>query len=323
VQNVDDLIIKAINYNYPSEIPISINFLPAAVKRNEKYIKQIIGKYPAFFENNWLRYDYEKNIPPSYHKGNFTDAWGCVWENMQEGMESYVTGHPLPNRHDILKMKIPDENIGLPHGFMYLRLLDLRGFEEAMMDFAEEAEELQILIDKVCEYNIRQMKMLCEEERKTPVIKVGDDLGMQKGLAIGAKKWRKYLKPAFKRIYDVCHEYKKYVYMHTDGDVIEIMQDIIDAGVHIINPQYRANGIKRLVQTCKGKIPIMLDLDRQIFPFGSPNDMRDHVRETVEMMYMPEGGLGLRIEIGMDVPVENMEAIIDEANKMRTYASST
>ncbi len=63
------------------------------------------------------------------------------------------------------------------------------------------------------------------------------------------------LKPAFKRIYDVCHGYGKYVYMHTDGDIIEIMPDLVDAGVNMINPQYRASGIDRLVRTCKGKFP--------------------------------------------------------------------
>ncbi len=129
----------------------------------------------------------------------------------------------------------------------------------------------------------------------------------------------KYLKPAFKRIYDVCHEYGKYVYMHTDGDIIEIMPDLVEAGDNIINPQYRANGINRLVESCKGKIPIMVDLDRQLFPFATPKDLRDHIRETIEKLYLPEGGLGINIEIGMDVPLENVDAILDEINKMRFY----
>lgn len=318
MQNTTDLMIKAINYQYPEEIPVSIGFLPAAMKINGDAIKKITAKYPELFSNYWLEYDYEERIPSSYRYGNFTDAWGCVWSNKQEGMESYVTGHPLSNREDILTLKVPEKDEGLPHGFMYLRLLDLRGFEEAMMDFAEECDELQILIDKVCDYNVRQMKIICES-RDSAIIYAGDDLGMQSGLAIGAAKWRKYMKPAFKRIYDVCRRYDKYVYMHTDGDIIEIMPDLIEIGVHIINPQYRANGIDRLVKTCKGKIPIMLDLDRQLFPFGTPKDMRDHVRETVEKMYLPEGGLGISIEIGMDVSLENIDAIADETNKMRLY----
>ncbi|HBQ64213.1 MAG TPA: hypothetical protein DD727_04675 [Clostridiales bacterium] len=318
MQNTTELIIKAMNYQYPEEIPVYIGFLPAAMKVNGDAIREIIKEYPAFFGDYWLKYDYERNLPISYHYGSFTDAWGCVWSNEQEGMESYVTGHPLTKREDILKLKVPEVDAGLPHGFMYLRLLDLRGFEEAMLDFAEECDEIQILIDKVCEYNVRQMRLLCEKNQ-SPVIHVGDDLGMQNGLAIGAVKWRKYLKPAFKRIYDVSHEYNRYVYMHTDGDIIEIMPDLVETGVNMINPQYRANGIERLVRTCKGQIPVMLDLDRQLFPFGTPKDMRDHVRETIEKMYLPEGGLGINIEIGMDVPLQNIESIIDEMDRMRLY----
>ena len=66
-----------------------------------------------------------------------------------------------------------------------------------MIDFAEEPE-VQILIDKVCDYNVRQMEI---QRRKStsPIVAVGDDLGMQRGIAIGAGKWRKYCRP-FKRI---------------------------------------------------------------------------------------------------------------------------
>ena len=318
MQNTDELILKAIKYEGPEEIPVSISILPAAMKEHGEDMKKIIRKYPDLFGQNWMDYDYAKSLPLSYHKGGYTDAWGCVWSNEHEGMESYVTGHPLSHREDILTLKAPDADIGLPHGFMYLRLLDLRGFEEAMLDFAEECDELQVLIDKVCSYNVRQMEIICKKD-PSPLVSIGDDQGMQHGLAIGAAKWRKYLKPAFKKIYDVSHRYGKYVYMHTDGDIIEIMPDLAETGVNMINPQYRANGIDRLVKTCKGKIPVMLDLDRQLFPFGTPKDMRDHVRETVQKMYLPEGGLGITIEIGVDVPLKNADALFDEINKMRCY----
>jgi len=318
MQNVSELLIKVMNYDYPEEIPVCLGFLPVAMKENGDQIKRIMSKYPEFFGEDWMDYDYNKRLPFSYQSGSFTDGWGCVWSNLSEGMESYVTGHPLPNRKDILTLRAPKEDLGLPHGFMYLRLLDLRGFEECMMDFAEECDEIQILIDKVCEYNVRQMELKCQNDN-SPICWVGDDLGLQKGLAIGAEKWRKYLKPAFKKIYEVANHYGKQVLMHTDGDIIEIMPDLVECGVKMINPQFRANGIDNLVETCKGKIPILLDLDRQLFPFGTPKDMRDHVRETVEKMFLPEGGLGINIEIGPEVPIGNLEALIDEMSKIRTY----
>ena len=317
MQDLESLFVKAINYDYPEEIPIQVGCLPAAFLEYGDHLRKIFAKYPEITNPMFAEYDYEKHAPKSFRVGEFTDAWGCVWSNKIEGMEAYVTGHPIKNREDILTFEVPEEDAGLPHGFMYLRLLDLRGFEEAMIDFAEECDEIQILIDKVCEYNVRQLNVYMGYFKK--IVWLGDDNGMQTGLAIGADKWRKYLKPAYKKIYDVAHANGKYVYMHTDGQIYEILPDFQEAGADIINPQYRANGIDNLVRVCKGKIPISLDLDRQLFPFCSPKDLRDHVRETVEKMYLPEGGLGINLEVGQDVSLENIDALLSAVNEYRFY----
>jgi hypothetical protein len=233
-------------------------------------------------------------------------------------MAAIVTGHPVKTREDVHTMKLPDGDVGLPHGFMYLRLLDLRGFEEAMVDFIEEPPELKILIDKVLNYNLRQTKLRLEYN-DDKMIHFGDDLGMQNALAIGPEKWRKYMKPCFSAIYKLVKDEGRLVYMHTDGCIYEIMKDLQECGVDMINPQYRSNGLDRLESICKGKIPINLDLDRQLFPFCTPAEARDHIEECVTRLYLPEGGLGLSIEIGPDYPLETIEAIFSAASKIRFY----
>ena len=281
-------------------------------------LKEIAKEYPDLIPNLPDLQHPNSFIPPSYHKGSFTDEWGCVWENIEEGMESIVTGHPVPNREDIPGLCIPANRDGrLPHGFMYLRLLDLRGFEEAMVDFAEECDELQLLIDKVLEYNCIQIA--CALPYQEELVRFGDDLGMQNGLAIGADKWRKYLKPCYTKMYQMVHDAGKLVYMHTDGRIIDILPDLKECGVDMVNPQFRANGLDDLERVCKGKIPIMLDLDRQFIPFATPSQINDHVRECVERLALPQGGLGLYIEISFDVPLPNIVALLDAARKYRNY----
>ena len=120
-------------------------------------------------------------------------------------------------------------------------------------------------------------------------------------------------------MYDICHAHGKLVYMHTDGCIWEIMPDLQKAGVNMINPQFRANGLDNLVRVCKGKIPINLDLDRQLLPFCSPNDVYDHVRECVETLWLPEGGFGINLEIGFDYPIENIDAAIHAVDVYRHY----
>lgn len=315
----NQLLIQAMTYDHPEMLPVSVGFLPAAWIKYGQELMRIAKEYPDLLPNLPDLDHLDDFIPSSYHIGSFTDEWGCVWSNLEEGMESIVTGHPIPNREDIRTLEIPkDRNGHIPHGFMYLRLLDLRGFEEAMIDFAEECDELQMLIDKVVEYNLIQIDVI--KPQKGQVMYFGDDLGMQKGLAIGPEKWRKYMKPAFAKIYAKTRSYGPYIYMHTDGMVYEIMPDLKECGVDMINPQFRANGLSNLVRVCKGKIPINLDLDRQLFPFATPSQLDDHVREAVEALYLPEGGLGLNVELNHDVPLENMVALLDAVRKYRTYS---
>jgi hypothetical protein len=108
--------------------------------------------------------------------------------------------------------------------------------------------------------------------------------------------------------------------MHTDGCIWEIMPDLCDTGVNMINPQYRANGLENLVRVCKGKIPINLDLDRQLLPFATPASIEAHIRECIEALYLPQGGLGINLELGLDVSLEVIEAAIAALDKYRFYS---
>jgi hypothetical protein len=314
----ETLLIKALRYDYPEEIPVSVWTLPALWIKHPTEMLELAKQFPQFFGQVNDDYDFRKYIPPTYHAGSHTDEWGCVWSNIAEGMESIVVGHPVKTRADILTLQIPPNKDGrMPHGFMYLRLLDLRGFEEAMFDFADECPELRILIDKVTTYNCIQAEVIAK--RPASIYNFGDDLGMQNGIAIGPEKWRKYLKPSYKKIYDIMRKAGKYVYMHTDGMVYEIIPDLFETGVQIVNPQFRANGLDNLVDVCKGRYPIHLDLDRQLFPLATSAQCRAHVYEAVEALYLPSGGLALFLELGPDVPLANVEALLKAVDECRFF----
>ena len=316
-------LIEAFRMESPSEIPVQFSILPAAWIKYGAELQRLIDQYPQFFGGRQqdLKHIVD-HLRPSYHKGVWVDEWGCRWENEIDGNEAIVTGHPIRTEEDVFSLKIPANRDGrLPHGFMYLRLLDLAGFENAMIWFAEEDETIRTLIDKVLEYNLYQVAAILP--RMPKLQSFGDDLGTQKGLAIGPERWRKYLKPCFCKLYGIVKSYKpdQLIYMHTDGCIWEIMPDLVECGVDIINPQFRANGIDNLVRVCRKEqiITINLDLDRQLFPWATRSQIFDHVGLCVESLYMKEGGLGLNIELNYDVSLENMAAILDAVEKYRHY----
>jgi hypothetical protein len=311
---------KSMLMQKPEYIPVSVGILPSAWMLHREKLDAIVRKHPVMFEKQAGQRNYDQVSNATYKAGAHTDVWGCVWENVHHGQEAIVTKHPVPTREDVCKLKAPEKDAGLPHGFMYLRLADLRGFEEVMIDFAEEPPELQMLIDTVLKYNLRQRDIwLSNQKEKGGIFGVGDDLGMQHSLAMGPEKWRKYMKPCYMQLYKPVRDAGHYVYMHTDGMIHEIIPDLIECGVNIINPQFRANGLDNLVRVCKGKVCVDLDLDRQMFPFCKPSDIDAHVRDAVKALGSPEGGFWLKGEVDDGVPLENVEAICDALEKYRGY----
>ncbi len=309
---------RAALFQGPSAIPSVVSVLPATWMKYREELSAVVARHPSVFPDGSPR-DYDA-VGGTYVAGEHVDAWGCTWSSIKTGMDSIVTGHAAPTRESVHTLASPKEDIGFPHGFMFLRLTDLRGFEEAMMDFAEEPPELQMLIDLVLDYNLRQARILLGKLNEPQFVWFGDDLGMQASLPISPEKWRRYLKPCFEAIYRPFVERGHLVNMHTDGHIVEIIPDLVDCGVKVINPQVRANGIDNLARVARGKVCLNLDLDRQMFPFGSPNDIREHVRECVAKLATPQGGLWLVAEVADDVPLENIEAIagaLEEASRFR------
>ena len=102
------------------------------------------------------------------------------------------------------------------------------------------------------------------------------------------------------------------VYLSSDGNLLEIVDDLIECGVSIHDPQFRANGLEGIAKHYKGKMCIDLDLDRQSFPFALPETLKAQIRDAVDILAMPEGGLMMKAEISdANVPLENIEAIAE------------
>ncbi|MCL2641326.1 MAG: hypothetical protein FWD53_10805 [Phycisphaerales bacterium] len=302
---------KAICWQCPERIPARVGILPAVWRKYREDLDRLLLRYPDLFPGHEIgKRDYDAPGRDSYREGEHIDAWGCTWSNIQEGMEAIVTGHPVPRREDINRLQPPAVDAGLPHGFFFLRLTDLRGFEEMMLDFAEEPPELDQLIRIVRNYNLGQARKMAT---KTPNPEgyqyLGDDLGTQHALPISPNAWRKYLKPGYAEVFREFKQADYTIYFHSDGCIWPIIPDLFECGADIVNPQVRANGLDRLEAVCRGRYPIALDLDRQLFPFASPKEIDEHIEECVRRLATPKGGLWLSAEIGMDYPLENIDAI--------------
>ena len=338
-------LLKTIYFDYPEWTICRVGLMPATWEKYGQDLEDLVLAHPRIFPT----YEREEKSfgftdRPMYLRGKHTDCWGTVWDNLEEGLAGLTVSYPLedwsdlddyvppdPLRDDLFGPRPPWEEVkreldqarregdlaaggGLPHGFMYLRLTDLRGFNNLMMDIATGEPRLWRLIKLVEDYNcvvIDKYLALGAE-----YMHFGDDLGLQKSLPMSPKTWRKFIKPSYERMFRPCRQDDVPVYLHTDGHVLEIIPDLIEVGVRVLNPQIRANGLQGLQEMAKGKVALNQDLDRQLFPFATPSEIEDHIGMVFEGLYMPEGGLMLYAECEPDIPLENIEAICRTFEKL-------
>ena len=81
----------------------------------------------------------------------------------------------------------------------------------------------------------------------------------------------------------------KIVHMHSDGDIRQLVDDIIEGGCQVINLQDLVNGIDWIAEHFRGRTCVELDIDRQNITYaGTPKDIDDLIREEVEKIATPQ-----------------------------------
>ena len=343
--------LKTIYFDNPEWTPATAYFLPATWMKHRQALEDLILEHPRVFpgykKGSVPDYDFKGAMgSPLYEPGLHKDCWGSVWKNIARGLDSQVEVEPLTDwgTFEEWKKHLPDpmkdaefgprgdwetirksmaENKAkgglatycpLMHGFFFMRLYYLRGFENLMMDMALDDERLHELIGILDEYNTTVVKKTLDMGAEEVIL--AEDLGMQKMLPISPAMWRKFVKPSYEATAGQCRDRGAVVYLHSDGHILEIIPDLIEVGVRTLNPQFRANGLEGLQEVARGKVALNQDLDRQLMPFATPSELEDHVGEVFEGLYMKKGGLALVAECGPDVPLANVEAICKTFEKL-------
>ncbi len=331
-----DNFLRALEFRNPDWIPCSFALSPATWKGYKEKLEDIIVAHPRIFgpyKRGSRSFDQFSN---AYAEGFYTDNWGCVWKNVQPGLEGQVVGHPLEDWSALDDFQPPDplvysergewnwrkieENIrqrreeGLLTSGSGERLFDrlyfLRGFRNLMRDMVTDDPHLPRLIQMLQDHEMALIQRWLEIG--VDIMSFHTDIGMQTGLMISPAQFRRHIKPMFRKLFTTCRRAGTHVYVSSDGCLLDIVDDLVECGVSAHDPQFRANTLEGIERVYKGKMCVDLDLDRQMFAFCRPSDIRDQIKESVERLNSPEGGFMMKAEVsGTNVPLENIEAICE------------
>lgn len=325
-------VIKAINFDKPDRIPIMHSVSPAAFFKYGGQLVQLLKKYPQDFGSSEYAVPKLEDLDPVYRRGESVDEWGCVWQNNVDGMLGQVVKHPLSDWNQWKNYKFPDMLLNTEQiktekqrikeleqeyfvllGFTtcsnyFERLQWLRGYENLLVDLIENRPEVVELADALLKYNIESLSRVIELQ--PDAITFCDDWGTQQELMVSPSLWRTFFKPRYKKIFDLVHNAGIYVYFHSDGNIIDIVPDLIEIGVNILNPQFSCIDLEKLSKITCRKICVCSDIDHQrLLPYGKPSEIVEYVKKVIQLFGSRDGGLIGRSDINHYIPIENTELV--------------
>lgn len=126
----------------------------------------------------------------------------------------------------------------------------------------------------------------------------GDDWGTQNNLIISPALWRDFFKPRYKKQFDLAHKYGMHVYFHSCGYNYDIINDLIDAGVDILNfnqpniyGKHGLSGIEILGSEFGGRVCFNCPVDIQTTAiFGTKDDIYRETEMLVKCLGKFNGG---------------------------------
>ena len=199
-------------------------------------------------------------------------------------------------------------------------LMYLRGMEQAYIDLARNPDLVDAILERLRTYYLEYNERVFREiQGKADIFMMGDDFGTQNGPMMSLKMWRRYFRRGFREFIDLAHKYDLKVMHHSCGSVKYLMEELIDAGLDILQslqPRAHDMDLASLHREYGGHIAFHGSIDiQETLPFGTPKEIEAHVAERMEVG--KKGGVILSTahNIMPETPTENILALFESYKK--------
>jgi len=153
---------------------------------------------------------------------------------------------------------------------------------------------------------------------------IADDFGDNHGPMVTPDKFRRFILPYLKRQVEILKKRGAWVFLHCDGNVNILMDDIVNTGIDAFHPCERKARMNLAVikQKYGDKITLFGNVEASnLIPFGSYKEIDKQIRECFNIA-APGGGyiFGSDHSIHPGIPPEKARFLFNQAQKYREYS---
>ncbi len=270
-----------------------------------------------------MKYEYadDKTMILAYHGGHFKsfedyESWEPPDPNLKSRMGQFLSGRNI-------QKEINDEVFSIPSTSALMECA-WEGFGiETFSRITGHNKQMKKIFDDRGTFTVELVKILAEKDAK--MVLLWDDYGFKNGLFMKPSLYRKHIFPWLKQICDTAHKNDCKILLHSDGDLLEIFEDIIKCGVDAIhpiesttaNPEY---DIFKLNEKFGDKITFVGNLSPVMLGLGSISEIEVYSKKLLREL-APGGGyiFSSGHSIHPAVTVDRFEAMQNIRRKYGNY----
>jgi len=212
-------------------------------------------------------------------------------------------------------------------GVVYETCWYMRGLEQWFCDLMTEPEFCEAVLDQTLKFWLDWFRVFLDEVGDVvDVIMIGDDIAGQSGPLFKPELYRRIVKPRHKKLVQyIRSRTQAKVWYHTCGACLEYIPDLLDNGIHILNPVQTSaknmNPVELKKQFGKQLVFWGGGCDSQhVLPRGTPAQVAENVRQNIAA-FKPDGGYVFNNihNIQGEVSAENILAMYNTAYESGFY----
>ena len=328
-----ELVYKTLEFsNFNGRAPRDLWVLPWAEIHHPIELQKIQNDFPIdFFRVDPCYKIKDISIGDPHKKGSYTDPWGCIFENYQDGhigeVKNAIVAIEDEDWDDVSKIHIPVEwlSVDIDQVNAQCRASDkfilpgvvarpfeqlqfIRTTEQLFCDLVVMPSGLENFISKMHTFYCDMLELWAKTE--VDCLFFMDDWGSQTNLLINPNMWEQIFKPMYKDYINIAHKAGKKIFMHSDGYTLPIYPHLIELGLDAFNSQVFCMGAENLKQFA-GKITFWGEIDRQnIIPYATTDEVKSAVRSVRENLWS-NGGAIAQCEFGPGGNPANIRTIFE------------
>lgn len=208
------------------------------------------GLPPLDFAGYWEGEDLPEGTTINSHgvamvPSNFYHFWGYVSPLREATRLSDLEDYPIETIEgwdvsdldaQVAERHAAGKVAGAHLGHMYETAWQIRGYEQFLMDMIERPAWAECLLERLMQRN--WLYATACARAGADLILCGDDVANQKAMTFAPNTWRAMTLSRWTKVWQevksINPECK--VWYHSDGNILEIVGDLVEAGVDILNP---------------------------------------------------------------------------------------